>query len=105
MRVFGGLGRFVHHGVGILDTTAIRTGMLPKDGHQGVIMLPVGPVALEFQNRGNGRHGYSAGLNAAAYGRVVGQLRGCATGIFDNVDIVSLIEHIERWPGNTDLCP
>ena len=43
------------------------------------------------------------GLNAAAHGRIVRHPGGDAAGVFGDVDIVALVEHIEGGPGNADF--
>src|SRR6266850_3390545 len=49
-----GLRRFVNHGVGVFDATAVSPALLLENAHERVVMLLVLPIALPFEQSRNG---------------------------------------------------
>ena len=103
MWILGGLRCLVNHGIGVVNAVTVSAAMLAENIEHIVIVLPVGPITLKLEHRGNRCHGNHSGLHATTNGRIVSKLRCRPAGIFDNVDVVSLGEHVEHPPGNAHL--
>src|SRR5262245_42219239 len=60
---FSGLWRVVNHRVCVLNSNAIGASLRSQQVHKRIVVLPPCPVALPFEQSGNGRQTHCASLH------------------------------------------
>ncbi len=93
------------HGVGVFDAAAVGASVLFQDFHEVVVVVALGPVALPFEEGGDGGEADSACLHHAGEGGIVRGLGGGSAAVFDYVEVVAFAKHFDGGPGDADLCP
>src|SRR5579859_2714603 len=65
LRLLGGLGRVMHHGVGVFHAHAVSAGLRFEQAHEVVVMFLVLPITLPFEQSLDGCHAHRTGLHHA----------------------------------------
>src|SRR6266446_10114180 len=97
--------RAVYHRVHVLDADPVGSVVVLHDVHHRIVGALVGPVALPFEHDGHGRDRLCASLNDTPHRVVVSKLAHVAAAIFHDVDLVTVMNRLDRWQGNTGFRP
>src|SRR5204863_8434421 len=75
------------------------------DVHIGVIRVLAGPIALPFEHHGQRGDRLGARLDHALHRVVVGELADVAAAVLDDVDLVTVVDGLDRRQGDAGLRP
>jgi len=95
----------MYHRIRVFDADAVRSAMVFHNVHYSVISTFVRPVALPLEHHRKCSDRFRTGLNDALHRIVVRELSHVAAAIFDDVNLVSIVDGLNGRQCNTRFRP
>ena len=98
-------GRAMHHRVRVLYADAVGTVVVLDEIHHGIVRIPLRPIPLPLESDAKCGDRVCARLDDSPHGIVMSQLADVTAAIFDDVDLVPVMDGLHGRKGCAGFRP